>query len=308
MNPGDSRLALHALLLGSGALLAGVYALAKLAGEAGASPLGLLAWQMLFAAGLVGIVAAARGEPPALTRENLRYAAIAGFLGMSAPYLLTFLALRHLPAGIVGAITALSPAFTYAIVVALRMEVLQPRAAVGVLLGLGGAVAIAASRNATSATGDWAWALVAAAAPLMLAAANVFRSRAWPAGLKPLSAAALMLLLQALVLVPVAVGLGAFRVPLGVGVADTALLGAGLFVAAFYLGAFELQRRGGPVFVGQLGQVIALASLAIGILAFGERHGPATLLAVLAVLAGIALVNGRRPAAHHALGGGRRIR
>lgn len=289
------RLGLHALLVGCGALLAGVYAFGKLGAAAGVSALGLLAWQLLFAALVVGAVAAARGELPALTPANLGYAALAGLLGMTGPYYVTFSALAYLPAGIVGAVTALSPLFTYAITLVVRAERLRTRTALGIALGLGGAVAIALRGSPLSPGASWACVALAAAAPLLLASGNVYRTLAWPAALQPLGAATLMVWLQALFLVPLAAARGELRVPAGLEAGDAALAGAGALTAVFYLGAFELQRRGGPLVVGQLGYVIAVASLAIGFVAFGERYSAATLGAVAAVLAGVALV-GARPA------------
>ena len=70
-----------ALLLVNGTLMAGIYALAKVAGHGGITPLGVLAWQVLSAAFAIGLIAAARGEWPAMSLRTLRDAAIAGVLG-----------------------------------------------------------------------------------------------------------------------------------------------------------------------------------------------------------------------------------
>ena len=285
-----------ALLLANGTFIAGIYAFAKITAGAGIPVLGTLAWQMLFAAAVIAVVAAARGEWPQWNATNLRYAALAGALGITGPNLVSFTALAHLPAGLVGVITALSPLFTYAIAVALRLEPVLPHRALGIALGMAGVLGIVLPRGALPTPEALPWALLAMAAPLLLAGGNVYRSVAWPAGLKPLGAAALLLLLQAIVLVPLALVTDTFVAPRALlGAGDVALLGAGVLTVAFYLGAFELQKRGGPVVVGQLGYVITVASLAIGALAFGERPSPFTLLAVAVVFAGVMLVN-RKPA------------
>lgn len=62
----------------------------------------------------------------------------------------------------------------------------------------------------------------------------------------------------------------------------------------FYLGAFELQKRGGAVVAGQMGYVITVASLALSDLVFGERYPLTDILVVALVMAGGMLVN-RRP-------------
>ena len=78
------------------------------------------------------------------------------------------------------------------------------------------------------------------------------------------------------------------------------LLGGGLLTTVFYLGAFELQRRAGPVVVGQLGYVITAASLLIGAVVFGERYPLTAWLAIAAVVGGLALVNRTQPVAYRA--------
>jgi drug/metabolite transporter (DMT)-like permease len=109
-----------------------------------------------------------------------------------------------------------------------------------------------------------------------------------------MAAAALLLALQSLLLVPAALIRGQLAVPGTLWRAeDFALLGAGVFTAVFYLSAFELQRRGGPVVVSQLGYVITVASILIGLVVFGERPSLGTMAAVVVVLLGVALTAGR---------------
>jgi drug/metabolite transporter (DMT)-like permease len=110
-----------------------------------------------------------------------------------------------------------------------------------------------------------------------------------------------MLAIQAVVVVAAAAALDRLVVPgspaPGAQVAptaSTALLAAGAFTTVFYLGAFELQRRGGAVLTGQLGSVITVASLALGIAVFDEPPSAITAVALLLVLAGVALVSGGR--------------
>ncbi|WOB06112.1 DMT family transporter [Piscinibacter gummiphilus] len=281
------------LLLLNGSLMAGIYALAK-AGTA--SALGVLAWQLLFATTALTAVASWRGERAALTRANLRYAAIAGMLGMTGPSLVTFCALARVPAGFIGVIGALAPMFTYALALALRIEALRTLRAAGIVLGLAGVLGLLLPAGSLPGDGSWPWALAAVASPLLLAAGNLFRSLAWPVGLAPLGAASLMLAVQALVVVPLAIALGHFQWPLPVGApADVMLLGGGLLTTIFYLGAFELQRRGGPVIVAQLGYVITAASLLLGAAVFGERYPVTAWLAIAAVLGGLSLVNRAQP-------------
>lgn len=279
------------LLLVNGSLIAAIYASAKFAAAGGIGALGVLAWQLLVAAIVISVVAALRGQRPRLTRPHLRYALLAGAVGILGPNLVVFSALAHVPAGTIGVITALSPAFTYLIALAVRHERLHGLRALGVLLGLAGAMAVVLPRGALPSADALPWALAALASPLMLGAGNVYRTVAWPASLPPLAAASLMLALMAALVLPIALLTGQFALPRSISsAADLGLHGTAVFMTLFYLGAFELQRRAGPVLTGQMGPVIALASLAIGWLALGETPPAIALLAVPLVLAGVALV------------------
>lgn len=289
------------LLLVNGSLIAGIYACAKIAAASGVSAFGMVAWQLLFAALALSAVAALAGRLPVPSRVSLRYAAIAGMLGISAPNLITFSALAHVPAGLIGVIGVLSPVFTYAIALAIGIERAHRVRALGIALGLVGVLSLLLPRSALPDASAWPWALLALGGPLLLAGGNLFRSLAWPPGLHPLSAATLMLLTQAALLVPAALWFDQLPLPdlsspswAGV---DGALLGAGLSTATFYLSAFELQRRAGPVVVGQLGYVITAASLLLGMLVFGERPGMAAGVAISLVFAGVMLVQRAAPAA-----------
>ncbi len=272
------------LLLLNGSLIAGIYALARHAARAGVPFATLLAWQVLIAAAVLALVLALRGERAPLRPQNLRYALFSGLVGVTGPNLLIFAALAHLPAGVAGALTALSPVFTYAIAVGLRLESPRALGIIGVLAGLLGALLIARPDPVAISAASPLWLLPALAAPLLLAAGNVYRTTAWPEGLRPRPAAALLLGLQCLIVVPVAAASSGLAVP-AAGI--PAVLGAGALMGAFYLTAFELQRRAGPVLVGQMGNVISLASLGIGALWLGETYAPLTLAGAAVIIAGV---------------------
>ena len=286
--PRAARPAVVLLLLANGSLIAGVYAAAGLAARDGVQPLGILAWQVGFAAVVLGLLAALGGRWPRIDAGRLRYAVVAGLLGVSLPNAASFTALAHLPAAVVGVVAALSPVFTYALAVGLRMERPAALRIAGLGLGLLGVGWVLWPRDGTAIGAS---ALLAVLAPALLAAGNVYRSLAWPPGLAPLGAAALMLAGQALLVIPLAAALGQLAWPGAVGgAAGGALWAVGAMTAGFYLGAFELQRRGGAVVTGQLGYVITLASLAIGVVVFGERHPWSTWVGAAVAVAGVLLV------------------
>lgn len=276
------------LLVANGSLIAGVYAAAGVAGGQGIPALAILAWQLAFSAAVLCAVAVLAGQWPRIDVRRLRYALAAGLLGVSLPNVASFTALSQLPAAVVGVVAALSPVFTYALALGLRLERAGWLRVAGLALGLAG---VAMVLWPSDGGGFGLAAGVALLAPALLAAGNVYRSLAWPPGLSPLGAAALMLAGQAVLVVPVAVAVGAWTWPTAAaGTGEVALWAVGGMTAAFYLGAFELQRRGGAVVTGQLGYVITLASLAIGVLVFGESHPATTWMGAVIAVAGVLLV------------------
>lgn len=280
------------LLLLNGSLIAALYALGRIASEAAVPPLGLLYWQTLSGALVVGLIATLRGEPPRLTWPHLRYYAIAGLLGTTLPYLATYSSLQHLPAGIIGIIGSLSAVFTYAIALSVGAERASTVRSAGIAAGLLGVLGILLPKGALPGPEMAGWVLLAAAAPLALAAGNVYRSRAWPAGLSPLGAASGMLLVQVVALAPVVALTDSLVLPgPAFTLLDRTLLALAAFASAAYAGLFVLQRRGGPLVVSQLGYVITVATLAIGIALLGERYSSWVWLAVALVFLGVFLVN-----------------
>ena len=86
---------------------------------------------------------------------------------------------------------------------------------------------------------------------------------------------------------------GTTYLPSGTG-SDWVLPAAGLFACLSFIPYFELQRVAGPVYLSQIGYVMAATSLAIGTFVFGERYGLLVWIAAAIIVAGILLVN-RRP-------------
>jgi drug/metabolite transporter (DMT)-like permease len=286
------------LLVINGLLIAATYALGKVAGEYGLVPLALLFWQVAASAAVLLVTAWVAGETPSLAPPFLRYYVVAGLLGLTLPYLVTFTVLAHIPAGVVGIAVSLSALMTYAMARLLRLERPSPARLGGLALGLLGVLVIIVPRGALPSADMAGWVLIALAAPLSLAGGNIYRSAAWPRGGRPLAMAAGMLAMQALLITPVAFASGAVRLPSPeLSAVNVVLAGIALLSSVFYLSAFEMQRRAGPVFVSQLGYVISLGSLVIGVFILGERPSAWVWLSALAMLGGIALVTraGRQP-------------
>ena len=278
------------LLLLNGLLIAGIYALGKVARELGIEPVGLLFWQIIGSLAIVLPVSLLLGQRPSLRIPHLRYYLVAGLFGLTLPYLATFGALATLPAGTVGIIASLSPLITYAAASAIGMETPNPVHIAGLGLGFAGVLLIFLPAGQLPSMDHAAWLLLALAAPMSLAAGNLYRTMDWPRGGHPVAMSAGMLGMHALIVGPLAALGGQAHLP-AAPVVWTVLAALAATSGILYLSFFELQRRAGPVYVGQLGYVISLGSLTIGAIAFDEEVGTATLSAALLIVIGIVLVS-----------------
>lgn len=283
------------LLIATGTTLGMAPPFAKLATAAGVPAIAFAFWQYLL--GGLGLLALAMlsGARPPLGPLHLRYYAISGLITLALPNVLVFLAVARIGAGLPSIVYAFPAMLTYAMALGLRMETLVWTRAAGIGLGLVGILLIMAPRSGPLDEADLPWMLLAFIAPVSLAAGNIYRTRAWPKDAAPLALAAGTLLGAAFWLLIACLASGLFYVPSATADSDWVLAAAGVFACLSFIPYFELQRVAGPVYLSQIGYVMAATSLGIGWLVFGERYGLLVWLAVLVIIAGILLVN-RRPA------------
>lgn len=283
------RIVTLACLLATGALLAFSTILAKLATGVGLSPVALLAWSCLGAAGVLLGIAAARGHLPTFNVQTLEYALVAATVSFAAPNLLFYSAIPHVGVSFVALAIAFPPLFTYLGALALRTERFSIVRASGIALALAGAAYIAVLKlNAPSGASGWILAVLAG--PILLAIGNLYRTLRWPEGAQHDALAAIMLAAAAAMLLAVGMLPGfSLAVP---PTRDAALLigvQIAIFAAQFAI-FFILQERGGPVYISLLGAVAATVGVPVAILLLGEASPAGLTLGGLLIAAGITLV------------------
>ena len=296
------KLELVGLLFAAGLGIGLVFPLSKLASMAGISPFAYIGFSALGASLVLVVLARATRAPVRLSPPNLRYAAIAGALTYAIPFgTLTFV-VAHLGSGIPAILQSLTPMFTLVLVATLRMERLGLFRVAGLILGLVGVLVIIVSRNRLEIDeASWLWLATAFVTPLALSCGNVYRSYAWPPGEKAVAlavltfgvAAVLMLAVQGVLLAmagaPILMPSLSDAVPIIIGQS---------FASGFgYFFFFRLQQAGGPVYLSQISYVNTTVGVVFAAILFSELIGAMTLLAVLLIFAGIALVNLGKPAA-----------
>ncbi len=283
----------YVLLVGVGMLIALMLPLSKSAMGLGVSPLAYAFWQAL-GGGLLVFLWSAWQVPPWRQANHTRYAIISGLTAIAIPNSVAFMLVGKLGAGMTATYYALPALLTYGLALAAGMEQASRVRTLGLVLGMLGCLWILWPRNTGLPPGMTIWLAIGLAVPFSLAVGNIYRSLAWPRGASAHQLAYAMLFAAAVCLA----GLLMLRGELGTlhlpeGTVRYLLCVQCALTALGYLGYFELQRRTSPVFISQLGYVITLAGLGIGVWILDEPVRLAVWAGVLIVLLGVFLANRR---------------
>lgn len=306
-NQGSGRLLPLVSLLGAGSCLGTSTVLARVAGDAGLTPLAFLAWSVTAAAVALCAAAALRGRLPPLNARTIEYFAISAFVSLASPNLIFFSAVAPVGVGFVTLTITLPPLMTYAGALLLRMERFQARRAAGVCAALAGAAVLALEKLAAPDAAVF-WVVLTLIGPVLLATGNLYRTLRWPPGAKPealapgmVAAAAAMLLLAG------ALPGFSLAVPSDRAWPILLILVQGVVFVAQFLLLFVLQRSGGPVLLSLLGAVAAVVGLPAAIFLLGEPPPGGLLPGAALIAAGIALVSlgGNFHAGSHAVSNAR---
>jgi drug/metabolite transporter (DMT)-like permease len=176
----------------------------------------------------------------------------------------------------------------YFIALGLRLESFHPGKMLFLAVTVAGAVLFALTRLGVDG-GITPWHGLLFLAPFSIGIANVYRSMAWPAGLRPTEVALATTLVATLTFTVLALTLPV-QTPLVFfsDVEHLALLA--LFMGLAGLGQlllFHLQDTAGPVFIGQTGALVALFGGVLSFVFFGERYTAVTLIGSLLIILGV---------------------
>lgn len=291
--PAGGRLLPLACLLIIGLLLGMTATVVKFAVAAGWAPLAFLSWGLLGGSAMLLLLSFAMRQPPAPQRSQLPFYLISGLMSVAVPQAIIFSAVPHVGASFVSLCMSLPPLLTYVLALALRMERLRMLRAVGIATGLAGAALLALSK--LQGTPDQLlWIALSLCSPVVLAIANIYRTKRWPTGASPAS------------LAPGLLGVGAVLLFVWTLIADTPMapsapgalawwlvLGQMLLFCVSYSLFFLLQVIAGPVYVSQCGSVGAVSGAAIAIIMLGEPASALVLVGTAAILLGVLMVSRR---------------
>jgi drug/metabolite transporter (DMT)-like permease len=292
-----SRLVLGPLaLLTMGTIWGLGFSLAKLAGENGANPIGLVLWETIGSGVLLLGICILLGRFPRRQWSYLRYYLINGLLGFTIPGPLLFWVAPHLPVAVLTLMIPMAPLLTYVLIVAMRTERFDGWRALGVVLGIVGVGLIVLPDTSLPEPGRVGWVLLGLAASCFYALQNLYIAMRSPPDADVLTQTTGMLILGGLAAIPMAAGVDGFLLPVfPMTIAVKAASAMLLINAAMMLIFVWVVRNLGPVFASQTANVIVLAGIFWGWVVFDEILSPWIWGAIVATAAGVALVTLRPP-------------
>jgi drug/metabolite transporter (DMT)-like permease len=267
------------------------FTLSKVAGLAGAHPIGLVLWETIGSGGLLLIFCALLGRFPRRQWSHLKYYLINGLLGFAIPGPILFWVTQHLPVAVVTMMIQMAPLLTYVLIVMMRSERFDLVRALGVVLGIIGVGLILLPKGALPEPDSVGWVIMGLAAASFYALQNMYIALRAPPNADALTQTTGMLLLGGFAAIPMAAALDGFLwpvLPMTVAVEAAAMM---LVInAAMMLLFVWVVRAIGPVFASQTANVIVIAGVIWGRLYFDERLSDWIWAAILLTAMGVTLV------------------
>lgn len=286
---------LLAVLVATGATWGLTQPLAKIVVSEGYRDFGIIFWQFVIGALLLGAYQIVRRRPLPLRPDALRFYLLIALIGTILPNWGSFTAAVHLPAGVLSIVIALVPMLTFPIALALGMDRFSALRLLGLVLGLAAIVLIAAPEASLPDPAMALWLPVAIIAPTFYAIEANVVAKWGTAGLGPVQVLLGASILGAILTAPIAVATDTFIDPFHPwGVADWGLVGMAVAHATAYAVYVWLVGQAGAVFTAQVGYVVTGFGVLWAKLILGESYSGWVWAALVVMMVGLFLVSPRR--------------
>jgi drug/metabolite transporter (DMT)-like permease len=284
------------MLLGLGGLWGLSFSLSKVAAMGGVHPFAYAWMQSTGAALFLTLVCYRKGIPFELSRGHLVFFAGAAVIGLVLPNINIITTAKYIPAGVMSTVVSTVPVLGYVLAVAFRIEGFRWNSAVGIGIGLIGALLMVLPKTSLPSPDMVPWVLIAFLTPALYACSGIFSDRMRPDGTHSLAAARGMLIVASLATLPLMLAVdGFYPLMANPGPTDFAMLGQICISSVAYILYFEILKRAGPVFLSLVSYVVTLFGLFWGWVIFGEIHSAWIWASVGCVFTSMLLVNiGRR--------------
>jgi drug/metabolite transporter (DMT)-like permease len=264
--------------------------LGKMATATGHQPFGLIFWQLVVGALVLGVVSAVRGKGLVFTQATLRFYVIIALIGTIIPNATFYASVVHLPAGIMSILISTVPLIAFPIALALGIDRFSPMRAAGLGLGILGVALIASPGGAVVSL---TWVAIAMVGPLFYAVEANWVAQNGTAGMDAVQAMLGVSVVGAIIVAPIALATGQWVDPLPFGMAEAALVISSVVHALVYASYIWLAGRAGSVFASQTAYLVTGTGVIWAMVLLGERFQPVVWVALAVMLAGVALVQPR---------------
>lgn len=269
--------------------------LSKIAVSTGHGHFGLIFWQLVIGALLMGIVLILRRERLPRSAATLRVFVIIALVGTIIPNSASYKAVAHIPAGVMSVLLSLVPLAAFPMALGLGLERFSFRRFGGLLLGLAGVGLLVLPEASLPEPGMLKWVAVAMIAAVCYAFEGNYVARWGIAGMNPMQVMFGASLVGAVLSLPLALGSGQFIDPLQPwDAAEWALVSSSLVHAVTYTGYVWLVGRAGAVFAVQVSYLVTGFGVFWAMLLLGESYSPYFWAAAGLMLAGVFVVQPRR--------------
>ncbi len=293
-----SRLLPLVVLIGAGAGWGLAQPLTKIAVSTGHQPFGLLAWQMAIVATLMGVTCLATGRRLPRNRRALGVYAMIALMGVVLPGSVTYTVAPHLPAGVLALLLSLVPMFAFPVALLLGVDRFGMARLAGLVLGLAGVGLVALPGTSLPDPAMVAWIPMALIPALLYAFEGSFVARFGTAGMDAIQVMAGASILATVLSLVLATILGhGLTPPWPPGPPEAALALAAVVNGTVYASYVWLVGRAGSVFAAQVSYLVTGFGVVWSMLILGERYSGWVWAAFVFLLAGLALVRPRPPAA-----------
>lgn len=271
---------------------------AKIAVTEGYRHFGIIFWQFALGAMVLGAINLLRRRPLPYEGRHLAFYVIIALIGTLLPNSASYTAAIHLPSGIMSIVLSLIPMLAFPIALALGLDRFSALRLLGLVLGLIAIILIAAPESSLPDRSMVWWLPLALVAPMFYAFEGNFVARYGTEGLDAIQVLLGASLVGMVMATPLAVMTGQFIAPIRpLGMAEWAIIGSSLAHAAAYTTYVWLVTRAGSVFAAQVSYLVTGFGILWAKLILGETYSPWVWGALVLMLAGLALVQPRKPPA-----------
>jgi drug/metabolite transporter (DMT)-like permease len=288
-------LVLWALLICLGALWGITQPLAKIAVSDGYRHFGIIFWQFVIGAALLLLVNGLRGGRLPFTSRHVALYVIIALIGTLLPNSASYTAAIHLPSGVLSIVLSLIPMMAFPIALMLGMDRFSATRLLGLLLGLGAIILIAAPEASLPDPAMVWWLPMALVAPAFYAVEGNFVARYGTEGLDAVQVLLGASLIGVALSAPLAIMTGQFISPLPpYGLPDLAIIGSATAHALAYTGYVWIVGRAGAVFAAQVSYLVTGFGIFWAKLILGESYSPWIWAAMGLMFIGLFLVQPRK--------------